>query len=123
MLWGMDLLEPIKKVVLCNGIEDPLASQTAESINEFIKNAIIWMEREKKMDQSEGYESPRRQARIEVENYIDNICATVEKGIQSTHWAQNLIELSRECLVELSKYHTFIDILSESYNCYVLNTA
>ena len=70
MLWGMGLLEPIKKVVLCNGIEDPLASQTAESINEFIQHALICMERENKMDQSEGYESPRRQARIEVRTIL-----------------------------------------------------
>lgn len=122
MLWGIDLLEPIKKVVNCNGLEDPLASQTAESIKEFIQHALINMERENKMGPSEDYESHRRQARIEVENYIANICATVEKGIQSTLWAQNIIELSHECLVQLSNYHRYIDILRDSYSCYLLNT-
>lgn len=123
MLWGKDLLESIKKLVLSKGIKDPLASQTAESIKEFIQQALINMERENKMDQSENHESPRRQARIEVENYINNICATVEKGIQSTLWAQNIIELSHTCLLELSPNHKYIDILCESYSCYVLNRA
>ncbi|HCW04147.1 MAG TPA: hypothetical protein DGK91_06205 [Clostridium sp.] len=122
MVWGMDLLKPIKNVVLCNGMNDPLASQAAESIKEFIHLALINMERQSKMELSENSDSPKKQAKLEVENYINNICATVQKGIQSTLWAQNIIELSHECLVELSTYHTYINILRESYSSYVLKT-